>query len=449
MRMFTIIAVMLTGSLLSTAQPFTTLRVPGQYKTIQAAVNAAQSHDLVLVSPGVYRETVDTTRANRIGVKLVSTDGPLVTIIDGGGKGPVVTLQDGPLEGFTVTNGSTPYNGGGILVTHRSSWPSGWVKGCIITGNQAAMGGGGFHGSANLINNVITRNHTSGNGGGAHLLDRNKEVVGNVIHDNTAGMNGGGLFLQTCSTSLILENSVFHNACTGTGGGIHIENQSTIPVVNTILWNNKAGKAGLEMYAATGSMTTLRHCVVKGGKAGVAFDGTSIVILGPGILDADPLFVDPAGGDCHLRARSPCFQAGDTSFNRPYRLDFTDFEGDPRIALDAIDIGVDEFHPHLYVTGDATPGKDIDVKAVGPPGVDVVWGLSLHPAPLANPVILPGLGGLYLQPPLVLVPLGRTNRDGLAVLQVRIPPTLPVPRLFPGQALIGYGLSNLERISVQ
>ena len=39
--------------------------------------------------------------------------------------------------------------------------------------------------------------------------------------------------------------------------------------MNTILLNNRAGKAGLEMYAATGSIATLRHCVVKAGKAGL------------------------------------------------------------------------------------------------------------------------------------------------------------------------------------
>ena len=39
------------------------LRVPQEYKTIQAAVNAAKAGDLVLVDEGVYKEAVDVTGA--------------------------------------------------------------------------------------------------------------------------------------------------------------------------------------------------------------------------------------------------------------------------------------------------------------------------------------------------------------------------------------------------
>ena len=40
------------------------IRVPGDQKTIQAAVDSAEAGDLILVSEGVYKEAVDVTTAD-------------------------------------------------------------------------------------------------------------------------------------------------------------------------------------------------------------------------------------------------------------------------------------------------------------------------------------------------------------------------------------------------
>ncbi|MBZ0268703.1 right-handed parallel beta-helix repeat-containing protein [bacterium] len=105
------------------------LHVPGDYPTIQAAVDAAAAGDSVLVGPGVWDQREVRTApgcngdAARLsvavfapGISLIATDGPAVTILDGGPPGsvPVETVRlpaiDGApcrLEGFTVTGGST------------------------------------------------------------------------------------------------------------------------------------------------------------------------------------------------------------------------------------------------------------------------------------------------------------------------------------------------------
>ena len=49
------------GSSTTAASSATTLRVPQDYKTIQAAVDAAKTGNLVLVDKGVYKEAVDVT----------------------------------------------------------------------------------------------------------------------------------------------------------------------------------------------------------------------------------------------------------------------------------------------------------------------------------------------------------------------------------------------------
>lgn len=67
----------------------------------------------------------------------------------------------------------------------------------------------------------------------------------------------------------------------------------------------------------------------------------------------------------------------------PY-LPAKDFEGDPRISYGAVDMGTDEYHPHLYYTGHATPGGNVAIKFVGIPNEAVRLFISagVTPTPL-------------------------------------------------------------------
>ena len=58
-------------------------------------------------------------------------------------------------------------------------------------------------------------------------------------------------------------------------------------------------------------------------------------------IQDDPQFVDPVNGDFHLKPTSPCIDKG--TADAP-GLPETDFEGDPRIMNDTVDIGADECH---------------------------------------------------------------------------------------------------------
>src|SRR5262245_19661841 len=108
------------------------LRVPADFATIQAAIDAAQGGDRVLVSPGTYFENLDFKGK---AITVTSTDGACVTTVDGLSKDSVVKFKSGEgassvLSGFTIENGQA-VNGGGIYCLDSS--PT--LVGNVVIGN--------------------------------------------------------------------------------------------------------------------------------------------------------------------------------------------------------------------------------------------------------------------------------------------------------------------------
>ncbi len=91
-----------------------TLRVPQDHKSIQAAIDAANPNDIILVAAGQYQEnlrlkagvTLRSAGDNSKGIEGLKR--AEVTILDGGGKNaksPSVEMAEGStLDGFTITN---------------------------------------------------------------------------------------------------------------------------------------------------------------------------------------------------------------------------------------------------------------------------------------------------------------------------------------------------------
>ncbi len=167
------------------------------------------------------------------------------------------------------------------------------------------------------------------------------------------------------------------------------------------------------------------------------------------MIDVDPLFVDPARDDYHLTWNSPCRDSGNSFL---FGMPPTDFEGDPRIALDAVDMGADEFHFHLYAIGIVTPGETITIRAVGVPSMSV----KLYAGLLGSDPLWTQHGPFYLQwPPEWTGLLGKTEGDGILDWNVTVPTTWSFGEVHHLQALVGpWGgaytrLTNLMTLRVE
>ncbi len=253
------------------------INVPGDHSTIQAALNAAQTGDTVLVQPGTYYENIFWPDVN--GIKLISAGDSSNTIIDGGGTSSVIYMNPTTatidtttvIEGFKITNGGGVTFGGGFFVQNASPiilnmlidqntatdrggglylrYSESIIKSSSITDNEAPFGGGIWNqNSSTLMSHlVISRNIGWSKGGGMFVSSGSVTLKNMKIMNNRAGSDGGGLWLSgnvSMTTLLIVENS-------GTnGGGIFFDvNRGTDLKFSDIQIIHNTGSNGGGLYA--------------------------------------------------------------------------------------------------------------------------------------------------------------------------------------------------------
>lgn len=167
-----------------------TLLVPDQYTTIQAAINASNHGDTVLVASGIYSGggNYNLDFYGRA-ITVMSEFGPFNTTINCGNLGRGFYFHSGEtsasvLEGFTIVSGSSSY-GGGINITSAS--PT--ISHCILYNNSAANSyGGGIYissGSPTIVNCSIVMN-TSKYGGAIYSTNSSPTINSCIVVSNTA-----------------------------------------------------------------------------------------------------------------------------------------------------------------------------------------------------------------------------------------------------------------------
>ena len=278
--------------------------VPSQYSTIQSAIDATSSGDIILVEPGIYFENLNF-RGKAISIQSIS--GPSLTAIKGnGGK---VVIMGGPgaeIVGFTITGGKSDY-GAGVAVSGSSSV----IRENIFEGNTQTAGGFGAAIGGNCASPIIEKNifwnNTSDNqwlSGVVSFINSSSPVIRNNIfaHNNS---NAIVLTLPSGNKPRVTNNTIINNRI-----GIRVDsrvNQKEQVFQNNILVANQNGlriENGWEPY-----YPTWEYNLVFGNNVdyvGIR-DQTGIA----GNIHADPCFVNANAGDYHLRPDSPCIDAGD------------------------------------------------------------------------------------------------------------------------------------------
>lgn len=310
-----------------------TLFVPGQYPSLRAAVEAASNGDTIFVAPGTYAgadnrniDIVDRT------LQIVAEGCPDDTIIDLEGLGRAFFVGSAAqanatrIEGFTIRNGDAD-----------------------LAPNWSAEGGAIYCWGADLrLEKCVLRDNRASGAGGALLIRNdagdgfaNVQVVSCLFHDNEASVGGAAYVRHEVHPNFI--NCTFSlNAATLAGGAVASEGSGDgAALVSSIVWRN--GPLA-DQLAPGGTNFTVWYTDLP--------PQEFADFPGPGNISQDPLFVDTALRNFHLKPASPCRNAGHPLYTPPPGSQ--DIDCQPRLQEGRVEMGADE-RRNLVLPADPEP----------------------------------------------------------------------------------------------
>lgn len=337
------------------------LHVPGQYTTIQAAINAGKDSDTVIVAPGIYSGLGNrniTLNGKSITVRSTDPSDPQIvntTVIDcqGSGHGFIFYMgenADSTVTGLTITNGYAVL--GGAVYCYNNSSPS--IINCLITNNSAVFGGGIACANSKTYPKITNCRITANSalvGGGAIYCNGAGPKIRNCIISGNSSLNGGAIYSHNAGNPVIANCTISANTASSSAGAIYCYKSSNLTINNCILWADTAAYASEVLVGNLGAATSIQisYCDIHDPDENVIRDTGCTINWGQGNIDADPHFTTTGyltdtesytGGDYHLLEESPCIDAGDPAFVAAPGE--TDIDGDPRISGAKIDLGADE-----------------------------------------------------------------------------------------------------------
>jgi hypothetical protein len=257
----------------------------GDAKTLAQALKQAIPGDTILVSQGVYSESVTLRQGV---VVLGSWNGMFTnrdlslwpTIIDASGREYGVRSvfaedRSAVFDGFIVRGASGESAGGGIILKGSSS-PT--LRNLVIHSNWGELGGGIYcHASTPLIENVLVAHNRAMQGGGIYCTMGASPRIGSATLVANEAPEGGAIFAAR-GASPFIENSVIADHVAG--WAVYCDPKgSRVSLSCCNLWNNLPSDFG---GGATEDMLLKNN----------SFE--------------EPLFVNPSRLDFTLSKDSPC-----------------------------------------------------------------------------------------------------------------------------------------------
>ncbi len=328
------------------------------YKTIQAAVNAAQPGDSIHVQAGTYRERLSIQGKNNFaGVR----------------ESDRIIIEADPLSppgSVVITNGSQRCADGDTIQIKRSWFIT--IRGLIITGSGGSaislVGGGINHNQAiHIERNRIFGNGNSDCNGGITVVQENSGtlIVNNLIYGN--GGNGISLIGAREGSYHIVNNTIHANQW----NGVSIVQGQEIYLINNIITQNgvaagsTGGRFGLQREKSSKSLpqvTYLLNNLICGNRLGE--------IDGPALDSTDSSNLTPKGTEGAGVSASPSCQVPANVYAHVNGVDGLPNTADDDFTLashsPAIDRGMDPRTLGLNVLFNAIFEADFSIEAARP-----------------------------------------------------------------------------------
>jgi parallel beta-helix repeat protein len=199
------------------AIPGDIIYVPGDYETIQFAINNASSGSTIFVQSGIYTENLVINKP----LTLIGANGK--SVIDGNFTGTVVFVNSDnvSISGFTIKNSGEDFWDSGIRIRHASN--------CNVSFNIILNNGHGIwldtSNNSHITNNNVTISQSGIGLGFSH---------GNIIENNfISSTDACGIGVDYSSGNTIINNTSIEN-----GWGIWFFNSSSNNALNNFLINN-------------------------------------------------------------------------------------------------------------------------------------------------------------------------------------------------------------------
>ncbi len=369
------------------------------YTVLNDAISAANAGDEVWVIAGTYTGT--TTLKDQVKVyggfagteTLASQSAPFVNLTYLSGNGTSRAVDGSGLDSTTVLRGFHIIDGN---LTAMEQFGAGMrltdsdvaIVNCVFAGNSSASLGGGavvFGGSPTFLNCRFTGNDATLTSGAVGVRNGAAPTFVNCLFDGNTGLEGAGVGSFGSDPTFI--NCTFAKNATppapdGGGGGALTDYTLTSVLKNCVVYENTAAWPDTDSFRSSttspGSITATYSDI----------DVTTVPPLWPGTenINADPTFVDSAGGNFRLLSGSPCLDEGDDIATPllpadDYDLDWDgdllesiplDLGGAPRVQGTYVDMGayegiaavVPDDDPSNPDTGDGSMVRFISLEPV-------------------------------------------------------------------------------------